>query len=519
MILDLTFPILISDNNNTHRILKSRLIPFTDIIAVKCKYQYQGYISQLVPIRETMSAESNDFNGKFRVNSSHAEEPDMEVTGELLKKAEDFMESGQFLQALQCCEEILGKDDTCEQAWDIKAEALDNLGMFEEAVECYSKALNVHQNSETFDIDELSEYQQISVKDVITKIEEKEKEGKETYDKGEALVKEQRYEEGIDYMDEAAVINPEQEMKYKQGALLALKESTRPRRRAIKPHMTEDLKIDLDYYNKILSGDPDNERAWNNKGTVMLKAENAPAALECFNRALALRPHYVNAWVGKGASERSLGEYLTALESFDRALELQPHNISALFAKGSVHLDMNNAEEALTHFDMAVELNPEYAEAWFERGNALYNMSEMEDAVESYARALDLDSDDADAWFQKGNALYRIDRFTQAIKSYDNALRVNPRDSGALFQAGNAFYALGTYDKALEYYDKALELRPDDENILNNKAVALRKLKRYEEALSCCDKLLGNHPNNSRFQFNRDKTQEAMNNKGQRTGK
>ena len=457
-----------------------------------------------------MSAESNEFNGKFNVDSSNAEEPDLEVTAELLKKAEDFMESGQYLQALQCCEEILTKDETCEQAWDIKAEALDNLGMFEEAVECYSKALNIHQNSEEFDIADLSEYQQISINDVIAKIEQKEKEGKETYDKGEALVREQRYEEGIDYMDEAAVINPE------QGALLALKESTKPRRRVTKPHLTEDLKIDLDYYNKILADDPDNERARNNKGTVMLKAENAPAALECFNRALALRPNYVNAWVGKGASERKLGEHTAALESFDRALELEPHNISALFAKGSVLLDMNHAEEALTYFDMAVELKPEYAEAWFERGNALYNMSEMEDAVESYERALDLDSDDVDAWFQKGNALYRIDRFTQAIKSYDNALKVNPKDSGALFQAGNALYALGTYEKALDYYDKALELRPKDENILNNKAVALRKLKRYEEALSCCDTLLGKHPNNSRFQFNRDNTQEAMNNKVQR---
>jgi len=242
------------------------------------------------------------------------------------------MESGQYLQALQCSEEILSKDETCEQAWDIKAEALDNMGMFEEAVECYSRALNIHQNTEEFAIADLSAYEQISINEVISKIEEKEREGKSKFYKGEALVIEQNYEEGIDYMDEAAVINPEQEMKYKLGALLALKESTKPRRKAHKPRLTEDLKIDLDYYNKILAGDPDNERAWNNKGVVMRQIGEIMEAFKCYAKAVEINPEYSDAWY-------NMGYAFQEQERYEEAEALLLEGAEALMGDGSLSRD------------------------------------------------------------------------------------------------------------------------------------------------------------------------------------
>lgn len=441
---------------------------------------------------------------------SNPAEIDNEETLELSKwldLATSLAETKKFEEMLDLCDKILAEDETNLKAWHLKGNALDNLGRYEEAVKCYDKALSINEilsNLDSEDQEEITDFDGTDTKKDHVDINE-------IFEKGAALFKEQRFEEGFEYIDEAVTKNPKQELDYKIGALMSLRERKSPDIISLEQkEIPKEAKMNLDYYDKVLSDNPANERAWNNKGNVLMKLGDIDGALECFNKAIQIKEEYVNARIGKGVALRKKGDWGKAIECFDETLRLQPDNVTAIFAKGCTLLDMNRVGEAVDCFDRALKLNPDYTDAWFEKGNALYTQGNIDDAIACFEKALNIDPDDADAWFQRGNALYKVSNFGAAIKSFDNALKLNPDDFGALFQKGNSCYILGFFEKALEAYDRALELKPEDGYALNNKAVTLRKLGRSKEALDYSKKSLQIEPNNEKFWFNMGRILEAL---------
>ncbi|UCG69004.1 MAG: tetratricopeptide repeat protein [Thermoplasmata archaeon] len=422
--------------------------------------------------------------------------------------------SKNYEEVLFFCDKILALDENSIAALNLKGEALDNLGRFEEAIECYNKVLSLNQNivdlklglpKEDKIID--AEYQEISQN-------QREQISTEGYEKGTALLKEKEFETAIGYIDDAAKSDPQHEMDYKMGALMVLRDSKIHRQEDVgDAELIKELNLDLDYYDKILKDAPYNERAWNNKGTILLRYQKTEEALRCFEKAIQIRYDYVNAWIGKGVVLRKKGDLNEAIISLNKALEFQPENVYAIYAKGCTLLDKNDLEEASLYFDNALRLDPQYPDAWFEKGNALYLKGDFDGALKCFNKTVALDPKDSDAWFQRGNTFFKLKQYTHAIKSYSNAIELNPNDSGALFQKGNTYFNLGSFERALECFDKALNLRKDDGNILNNKAVALRRLGKHKKALECCKKALSIDSENPKFWFNTGRIYEALSNR------
>ncbi len=65
------------------------------------------------------------------------------------------------------------------------------------------------------------------------------------------------------------------------------------------------------------------------KGTRHLEDAKYDEAIECFDRVLSLDPKNTHAWNQKGVALRSLGRYDEAIECFNKALEIVPKDLDA----------------------------------------------------------------------------------------------------------------------------------------------------------------------------------------------
>lgn len=65
------------------------------------------------------------------------------------------------------------------------------------------------------------------------------------------------------------------------------------------------------------------------KGTRLLGDAKYDEALECFDKVLSLDPKNTRAWNQKGVALRSLGRYDEAIECFNRSLEIVPKDLDA----------------------------------------------------------------------------------------------------------------------------------------------------------------------------------------------
>jgi tetratricopeptide (TPR) repeat protein len=109
-------------------------------------------------------------------------------------------------------------------------------------------------------------------------------------------------------------------------------------------------------YDQAIKQDPNNTRAWNNKGVALAEMDNFTGSIYCFDKVIEIDQTLAEAWNNKGAALDCLGHH----------------------------------SEALAYYDNSTVLNPSLAEAWYNMGRSL-NELDMPGAEECYLKGKELD--------------------------------------------------------------------------------------------------------------------------------
>jgi|GEM_PF-1756654 tetratricopeptide (TPR) repeat protein len=150
----------------------------------------------------------------------------------------------------------------------------------------------------------------------------------------------------------------------------------------------------------LIETDPENERAWTNRGNALDEIGETEAALDSHDRALELAPAYSLALANRCATLGNLGEHEAAVDSClaaiegdgrwgDSGEELAWDNMGVSLAY------LGRYEESLNAHRMALDLNPDYANAWNNLGATLFDLERYGEAIEAFEQALDLNPEDA----------------------------------------------------------------------------------------------------------------------------
>jgi tetratricopeptide (TPR) repeat protein len=85
----------------------------------------------------------------------------------------------------------------------------------------------------------------------------------------------------------------------------------------------------LEFFNQVVSLNPDNELARLCRGSAHLMLENIEESISDFDRAIALNPLYARAYHQRGLARELMDDIANAYRDFDRALEIDPEFTAA----------------------------------------------------------------------------------------------------------------------------------------------------------------------------------------------
>ena len=140
-------------------------------------------------------------------------------------------------------------------------------------------------------------------------------------------------------------------------------------------------------WRQVLRIDPDEPRAHNNLGVILLGRGEVAAAITHLEQSVAHGQRY------------------------DRINDAY-RNLGAAYGQAG------RSELALAACDMAVRTGPGVAQDWLDRGLAYARLGRYDSAIADYAKALELAPRNAIAFYSRGNALRRRGRVDQAIADY-----------------------------------------------------------------------------------------------------
>ena len=62
---------------------------------------------------------------------------------ELVSRGKDYLEKGEYENALGCFEQAILLNQNDSELWNFKAVSLRSMGRYDEAVECFNKSLEI----------------------------------------------------------------------------------------------------------------------------------------------------------------------------------------------------------------------------------------------------------------------------------------------------------------------------------------------------------------------------------------
>jgi tetratricopeptide (TPR) repeat protein len=235
------------------------------------------------------------------------------------------------------------------KAWYNKALVLNTLDRYEQAIECFDKAIEI---------------------DAI--------DPKIWNGRGSVLGHLGKYEQAIECFDKAIEIDPNNVgiLKNKGTAL----------------HYLAKYEQAIECFDKAIEIDSDDGTIWCGKGISLDYLGKYQQAIECFDKAIEINPNGQDIWYNKGVALDYLRKYEQALTCYNNAIDIDPDSAVAWYGKATALRKLGISEQALTCYNNAIDIDPDSAVAWYGKGLVMNSLDDKEKAQEYFdkARALGL---------------------------------------------------------------------------------------------------------------------------------
>jgi tetratricopeptide (TPR) repeat protein len=231
-----------------------------------------------------------------------------------LQKGIDYIELGNYEEAIKCFDQALEIDGNYVPAWNSKGNALGNLGRHEEAIACYDKAIEIDPK-----------YLDAWI------------------NKGNAFSNLGRFGDALDFYDKAIAIDPSYADAWNEKgfALFALGKYEEA----------------IQCYDKAIEIDPKWPGPFNNKGFALFALGKYEEAIQCYDKAIELNPNYPDAWNNKGLVLSALGKLEYAIECYDKAIEIDPSYADAWYNAAGSWIKNGDNERGLDYLRTAIQLD------------------------------------------------------------------------------------------------------------------------------------------------------------------
>jgi len=294
--------------------------------------------------------------------------------------------------------------------------------------------------------------------------------------KGQVLIAQQRWQEGVDLLQQAVAGDPRLGWAWSE-----LGDGLRCLGR------TNDALAALE---RALEYQPDDEMALSSKAWVLMDLNRLPESVEILNGLLARYSEWAYYHAQLGEALRRLEQWEKALQALDRAIELDKDQGLAIAIRSRLLSDVGRFEEAIAAARKAAEA---LQESWIFTllGWALENAGEGngQAAYEAYRRAHEIDP--SDLWNLKGmgSALRLAGRREESRKAFREVIEAiharTEKGENTTSLLAWCHYGVGEYDEAIRLYLASLSVTSPLASDRFDLGVTLVAAGRHGMALDC----------------------------------
>jgi protein O-mannosyl-transferase len=137
----------------------------------------------------------------------------------------------------------------------------------------------------------------------------------------------------------------------------------------------------LTLWNRVLSLDPANPIACNNRGNMRRPKGDLSGARADYDEAIRLRPTYAEAYNNRGNLRQEQGDVTGALEDYAAAIRHDPSYVLTWHNRGNLHLTQGRWTNAIADYTQSLDLDPLDAETYLNRANARSNVGDAAGAI------------------------------------------------------------------------------------------------------------------------------------------
>lgn len=272
------------------------------------------------------------------------------------------------------------------------------------------------------------------------------------------------YDKALEYLEKWQVNleNPEIENEYKKEEL----ESVYYEKGKLFIKRAEYISA-LEYFDKVLKLNENNEAALDNKAVVLNKLKRYKESLEYANKGIEINYNNVNLHINKCESLFKMNYFREAIDECNIVINIYPYHSKPYLIKMKIYFIYEKYKEIISIAEEVERLNITDEEINFYKIKALICSKKLEEA-ESLAIGMLKD--------KKVNIKSKI-QYELAIINYNREL----------------------FDKALIYINKALKNLKDEEEYLYFRAATYKYLKSFSLAIKDYDTIINNNKYETNF--------------------
>ncbi len=218
-------------------------------------------------------------------------------------------------------------------------------------------------------------------------------------------------------------------------------------------------------------------------GKVLIKLKKHEAAIDLYNQIISIDPDNYEAWNNKSRLCSLLNRWTEAAGGYKEVIRLDPDNSKNYYNYAVALEESGKREAAIEAYKKAIEISPDFAQAYNNLGIALSLMGKTHEALEVYEEGIKRNENDFNLYFYLGMNHFEEQRYMEASKAYKKALEIKPKELETYYYLGAALTQMRYYNDAIDAYKKALDIKPSDWELYYSIAAVYAMLGRYDISL------------------------------------
>ena len=380
----------------------------------------------------------------------------MKTPSDLLAEVHRHIQTGKLTEAQNGLQQILEKDKSQSEAWNLLGWTQSQQQRFPEAIESIGRAIAIHPTEASLHRNLGFVYQAASELDNAVSCFERAAQLTPTdanvhNELGVALRTSKKYEPAVRHLQEAIRLQANVPLFHQN--LAEVLNSLGQHEEAIAQ------------YEEAIALAPRDAGLKNGSGVVLQAAGKSNEAIERFREALAISPNHPLYENNLASALQSIGEDKEALQHYENILRTMPESSDTHVNIGNFHLARNDLGNAAHHFGLAIAMDPSHCVAHNNLGSTLLDQGHFGEAAKHFENSLRSNPEYAPAYFNLSdlainNKYHFNDEQINKIQRLVSGGDAPPESASAmLFAVGNHFDAAKNYPEAFRAYAVANDIQ------------------------------------------------------------